>query len=523
MAWKGLSEIASNLTEAEVRFEKQRRLFGLVVGPLSFLVCLLVPPLPDVQAVGMRTLGIFLWTVVWWVCEPIPIPITSFLGTALLVLAGVTGVGPAFAGWSNWINIFLLGACIIGHAMSVHGLTRRIAYKMVALPIVAGKPWRILLLFGIGCAVMSSMMSHVVTTMIFISIATGLGDAFDFKKDPRYAECLFLAIAWGSNLGIVTPVGTPPNLMAIGFAERIGYRIGFLEWIQACLPVFIVSMIAVFLVIKYILRPEMPKWDQSQEFLESEFKKLGPMRRGEKVVAIVFVTAMFLWMLPDLVPLGINGLTQLGVMDAVGAQHPLSIWLRVHLDWSVSAIIMASALFLIPIDWKNWEFAMTWEQAVKGVEWGTLSLIAAALSLGGAIASPEIGLGTFLQGTITSFGEAGGSEFMFVLLIVSFTVIVGAFISNIAIMGMVGALLIAIAPTASFNPIAMVVAAGMASSFDFALPIGTPPSAMVFASGYVRIGTMFKGGAILALFGIVIVSLMGYYMVAWTIPWPIVP
>jgi sodium-dependent dicarboxylate transporter 2/3/5 len=523
MTWKGLSEIASNLTEAEVRFEKQRRLFGLVVGPLAFLICLLAPALPQTSDLGMRTLGIFLWTVIWWVCEPIPIPITSFLGTALLVLAGVTDVGPAFAGWSNWINIFLLGACIIGHAMSVHGLTKRIAYKMVALPIVGGQPWRILLLFGIGSAVMSSMMSHVVTTMIFISIATGLGDAFDFKKDPRYAECLFLAIAWGSNLGIATPVGTPPNLMAIGFAERIGYRIGFLEWIQATLPVFIVSLIAVFLVIKYFLRPAMPKWNQSQEFLESEFRKLGPMRPGEKIVAIVFITAMFLWMLPDLVPLAINGLSQVGLMNAVGAEHPLSIWLKAHLDWSVSAIIMATSLFLIPLDWKNWEFTMTWEQAVKGVEWGTLSLIAAALSLGAAIASTEIGLGAFLQSTITSFAEAGGSEFLFVLLVVTFTIVVGAFISNIAIMGMVGALLIAIAPTAAFNPIAMVVAAGMAASFDFALPIGTPPSAMVFASGYVRIGTMFKGGSILALFGVAIVSLLGYYTVAWTIPWPIAP
>ena len=521
MAWKGLSEIASNLTEAEVRFEKQRRLFGLVVGPLSFIACMLVPPLPDVEPVGMRTLGIFLWTVIWWVCEPIPIPITSFMGTALLVLAGVEGVVPAFAGWSNWINIFLLGACVIGHAMSVHGLTERIAYKMVASRLVGGKPWRILLLFGIGSAVMSSMMSHVVTTMIFIAIAKGLAETFQFERDPRYAECLFLSIAWGSNLGIATPVGTPPNLMAIGYVERIGYRIGFLEWIQACLPVFIVSLIAVFLVIRFVLRPEMPKWERSAEFLEGKLKSLGKMKRGEKIVSTVFLSAMFLWMLPDLVPLGINGLTQLGVMHTVGAQHPISIWLKSHLDWSVSAVLMATTLFLIPTNWKKREFAMTWEDAVKGIEWGTLSLIAAALSLGEAIASPKLGLGTFLQKIISSFAESGASEFFFVVMIVSFTVIVGAFISNIAIMGMVGALVMAIAPTAVFNPIAMLVSVGMAASFDFALPIGTPPSAMVFASGYVRIGTMFKGGAILALFDIAIVSLMGYYLVAWTIPWPI--
>ena len=512
MAWKGLAEIAEGLTEAEVRFEKQRRLFGLIAGPSAMLICLLIPPLTAVTPVGMRTLGIFLWTVMWWVCEPIPIPVTSLLAMALLVVAGVQGVVPAFAQWSNWINIFLLAACIIGHAMSVHGLTKRIAYKMVASPLINGQPWRILLLLGIGAAAMSSVMSHVVTTLIFIQIATGLAESFRLERNDRYAECMFLAIAWGSNLGILTPVGTPPNLIAIGMVQRMGYHISFLEWIAACAPVFFIALIAVFIVIKFVLRPTMPKWEQSAEFLRAELRKLGPMTRGEKIVSAAFISALVLWLLPDLVPLIFLGNNR---------QHPLSVWLTGHLDWSVSAVIVATSLFLIPVNWKERRFAMTWEEAVKGIEWGTLALIASALAIGNAIADPKIGLGAFLQRAISSFSAAGGSELVFVMGVIAFTIIVGAFISNIAIIGMVGPLVIAIAPTAHFNPIAMMVAVGMAASFDFALPVGTPPSAMVFASGYVRIGTMFKGGSILALLGIPIVTLLGYYMAAWIIPWPI--
>jgi sodium-dependent dicarboxylate transporter 2/3/5 len=368
-----------------------------------------------------------------------------------------------------------------------------------------------LLLFGWGSALMSSVMSHVVTTMIFLSIATGLAETFEFKKYSRYAESLFLSIAWGSNLGIATPVGTPPNLIAIGFVQQLGYRVGFLEWIMACAPVFLLSMAAVFLVIRYVLRPEMPDWKVSPEFLREQLNKLGPMKRGEKIAAAVFLTAMFLWMLPDLVPLFLEG----------GKQHPYSAWLTRHLDWSVSAIIMATSLFLIPIDWEKREFAMTWEEATKGIEWGTLSLIAAALGLGGAIAHQTQGLGKFLQGAIAAIPATGESHFLFVLVVISFTIIVGSFISNIAIMGMVGALVLGAAPTATFNPIALMIAVGMAASFDFALPIGTPPSAMVFASGYVKIGTMFKGGIILSFMGIAIVSLLGYYMVASIIPWPV--
>ena len=353
------------------------------------------------------------------------------------------------------------------------------------------------------------------------SIATGLAETFQFRRDSRYAESLFLAIAWGANLGIATPVGTPPNLIAVGFVQRLGYRIGFLEWIWACFPVFVISLVAVFLVIRYVLRPEMPEWHGTTQFMQAELKKLGPMKRGEKIAATVFITAMFLWMLPDLVPLGIDLFNWLGLLAADGGQHPWTLWLKSHLDWSVSAVIMAASLFLIPVNWEKREFAMTWEDAVKGVEWGTLALIAAALGLGGAIAHPTQGLGKFLQAAIASIPSSSESHFLFVLVVITFTIIVGSFISNIAIIGMVGALVLGAAPTATFNPIALMVAVGMAASFDFALPIGTPPSAMVFASGYVKIGTMFKGGIVLSFLGIAIVSLLGYYTVAWTIPWPI--
>src|SRR6185369_13238389 len=114
--------------------------------------------------VGMRTLGIFAWTIIWWVSEPIPIAVTSFVAMALLVLTGVQPAAVAFAPWSNWIVIFLLAACIIGQALKVHDVSKRIAYRLVASRLVDGRPWRVLLLFGIAAAAMSSVMSHVVTT-----------------------------------------------------------------------------------------------------------------------------------------------------------------------------------------------------------------------------------------------------------------------------------------------------------------------------------------------------------------------
>src|SRR5262244_2149649 len=145
MSWQGLAEIAPRLSEIEVRFEKRKRFLGLWLGPFLMVVAVLVPPLHRVTPVGMRTLGIFLWTVTWWVCEPIPIPATSLASLAMLVLCGVLSVEGAFSTWSNWICIFLLGACVIGHAMSTHGLTRRIAYSMASSRFVGSDPWRLML------------------------------------------------------------------------------------------------------------------------------------------------------------------------------------------------------------------------------------------------------------------------------------------------------------------------------------------------------------------------------------------
>jgi sodium-dependent dicarboxylate transporter 2/3/5 len=253
----------------------------------------------------------------------------------------------------------------------------------------------------------------------------------------------------------------------------------------------------------------MPDWQLSTSFLNEAMKKLGPLTRGEKVTGIVFLAAMALWILPDIIPLFLPG----------GRQHPWSAWATRHLDWSVTALLMMTVLFVIPVDWKQRKFAMSWEEAVKGAPWGTLSLVAAALTLGGAVANKEWGLGRLLDRTIAAIVAASGSEILLVLAVVAFVVVVGGLISNLVILAMVGVLAQAIGTSAGINPIALVIVGAMGANMDFALPIGTPGNALVFASGYVRIGRMVKGGAVLALLSIPIVTLLGFYMAVWVLSW----
>ena len=508
MAWKDLSELTPTLSKAEIRFEKKRRLVGLILGPTLFVLVLLWPPFPDVTQVGMRTLGIFIWAVVWWVTEPIPIPVTSFFSLALLVVFGVLPVEEAFAYWANWVNIFLIGAFIIAHAIALHGLPRRIAFGMMASRFLQGSPWRLLIVFGVGTALFSSVLSNVATTVIFLSIAMGFSKELDFPHESRYGEALFISIAWGAGIGgIITPVGSPPNAIVVGMLrEQLGYRVGFLPWVQAFLPVAIVATVAMYLVLRYVLRPQLAGWKVSTTYAKEELRKLGPLGAGEKVTAAALGCAILLWVLPDLIRL-------------ISSESPVATWLYARLDWSVSAILVATSLFLIPLNWQKRQFVLTWSEAVKGVEWGTLSLIASALAFGNVIADRDLGLGRFFEQGLASLAIPGSSQILLTAGFVVFTIILTNLASNNAVVSMSATLVLAVAPVTGINPVALVATVAVASSMAFSLPISTPPNAIVFASGQVRSSTMMKGGTVLSLFCIVILLILGFGLAEWLFPW----
>lgn len=508
MSWKDLSELAPSLSEAEIRFEKKRRLVGLILGPALFLVALAWPPLSDVTPLGMRTLGIFLWAVVWWVLEPVPIPVTSFFSLALLVLCGILPVERAFIYWANWVNIFLIGAFIIAHAISVHGLPRRIAFGMMASRFLQGSPARLLMVFAVGTALFSSVLSNVATTVIFLSIAMGLSEALDFPRESRYGEALFISIAWGAGIGgIISPVGSPPNAIVVGMMrEQLDYRMGFLPWVEVFLPVALVAMGAMYLVMRYVLRPQIAGWKVSTAFAEEELQKLGPLRPGEKITAGALAAAIFFWMLPDLARLA-------------APDHPAAVWLYARLDWSVTAIVVATSLFLIPVNWKKRQFVLTWGEAAKGVDWGTLSLIASALALGNVIADRDLGLGRFFEQSLSSLATPGSSHVLLILAFIVFTIFLTNLASNNAVVSMSAALVLAVAPATGVNPIALVSTIAVASSMAFSLPISTPPNAIVFASGQVRSSTMAKGGTVLSLLCALILLFLGFELADWMFPW----
>lgn len=510
MAWKDLSELAPQLTEGEIRFEKKKRVVGLVLGPACFAAALLSPPLEQVTPLGMRTLALFTLAIVWWISEAVPIPVTSLLVMPLSVILGILPYEKAFGYWSNWTVIFLLGAFILGHAMQLHGLTRRFSLSLVASRLVGGSPWRLLVIFLIANTVVTGFISNSVSAVLFLSMGLGLLATLRIQPGSAYGMAMFLGIAWATNIGgVLTPSGTPTNMIAIGLAQPLGYRIGYLQWIFTTFPFTLIQMIAMFAVLRFYIPREEINRELDQESIRAELKRLGPFSRGEKFAAWTLGVTLFFWILPDIAPL------------FLGPTHPVSVWLLARLNWAVVALLIPSCLFVLPTDWKARKFAMTWDEAVRNIEWGTMALVAGALAVGEMVASREYGLGTFFASSVSSVAGPETSRYVFLLIAITLAVVLTNLATNVAVISMLGPIALSVAPGLGLNPIALIVTLSIASCVGYSTPMANPPCAIVFASGYVRILPMFQRGLVLAGIGILLLSLVGYPVADWMLPWPL--
>jgi sodium-dependent dicarboxylate transporter 2/3/5 len=225
----------------------------------------------------------------------------------------------------------------------------------------------------------------------------------------------------------------------------------------------------------------------------------------------VLVVTLFFWILPDIAPL------------FLGPRHPVSLWLLSRLNWAVVALLIPMSLFLLPIDWKARKFAMTWDEAVRNVEWGTMALVAGALAMGEMVANREYGLGVFFASSVSSVAGPDSSRYVFLLVAITLAVVLTNLATNVAVISIMGPIALSVAPGLGLNPIALTVVLSIASCVGYSTPMANPPCAIVFASGYIRILPMFQRGLVLSAIGIILLSLVGYPVADRVLPWPAGP
>jgi sodium-dependent dicarboxylate transporter 2/3/5 len=529
------------LSRAEQLFEERRRTIGLLLGPLALVVVWLAPA-PALTPAAHRLAAIVALVVVWWVTEAIPIAITAVLGPALAIIAGVTTAQQAFAPFASPTVFLFLGSFMLGAAVTLHGLDRRLAVGLLSVRGIGRTPARTRTAVGALTMAISAWMSNTATTAMMLPVALGLargpggavaatgggGAAGASTASTRRARiALLLAIAYSASIGgMLTPVGSPPNLITIGLLETAtGERIDFVRWMLWAAPITAMMAVVMFVLVWWRFRtpaverpaveraateptgttPARPTPVAEVDALRDEdgigapsgtARHAAPWTRGQRNCAIAFGAAATLWIVP-------------GIVALVAPDSALRRLLVSRLDESVVAVLAAVLLFVLPVDWRARRFTLDWRQASR-IDWGTLLLFGGGLSLGALMF--ETGLAEVIG---TGIADALGAESLFAVMALAAVlgVALSELTSNTAATNMVVPVVISLCQARGIDPLTPALAACFGASLGFMLPISTPPNAIVYGTGYIPIGKMFASGVLLDVVGLAVV-VTGLWLIA---------
>ena len=479
---------------AEELFNRRRRTAGLFLAPLVFLIVLFAPL--DLPIAAHRMAAIMALVIVLWITEALPLAITAILGPCLAVVFGVTSGRAALAPFADPIIFLFIGGFMLAQAMFVHGVDRRIAYGALAMPGVGSSAFRILLVYGAVCTALSMWISNTATTaMMFpigLSIIAHLSRTSANKAQVRkYALAMMLITSFGPSIGgMGTPVGTPPNLIGIGMLEKIvGQQVSFFAWMAIGVP--IVMMLFAYLIAQFYFSSVrgFAVAEGSTELVQRELERLGRQTVGQRNVLIAFAITILLWIAPGLMAIA-------GADDSAFARGYAA-----HMPEGVAAMIGACLLFVLPVNWHERRFTLTWDDAVK-IDWGITLLSGGGLAVGEMAFST--GLAQAVGEGVTSWLPSQ-SSFALTLLFTGAAIIISEAASNTASANMIVPIAIAVSQAAGVRPIEPVLGATLGASMGFMMPVSTAPNAIVYSSGYVPIGQMMRYGIILDVLGFFVI------------------
>jgi sodium-dependent dicarboxylate transporter 2/3/5 len=499
------------LTPAEERFEKGRRTVGLFLAPIVTIVFLLVPI--DIPPQQQTLAGVLLGVIVLWVTEAVPIPIGGLLGVAVVVFLGVAPVDDVLGPFGSSTVFTFIGAFILAQAMLKHGVARRFAFRILALPRAGSSTTGVILAFGAITCLLSAFVSNTATVAMLLPTGLGILGVIakllqkQGKVDPDFdplrlkvGAALMLMLAYAASVGgLLTPVGSPPNLIGRGLIEEAtGERISFAQWMLIAAPICLLMFIVLAIVLIRLNKPEIKRIEGVSDYVARERAEMGKLSRAEKNTLIAFGVTVALWIFPGVVAL------------IFGNDSEVYSTVSERLDEGTVAVFGAALLFLLPTDWQNREFTLRWRDAAA-IDWGTIVLFGTGIIFGSLLA--DSGLAETIG---TSVAEALGLSSIVAITIfaVLLAIVVSETTSNTASAAVVVPIVIPVAVAAGVNPFVPALAATFAASFGFMLPVSTPQNAIVYGSGAVPITTMIRSGLTFDIAGAVLIIVFLPLMIA---------
>ena len=456
-------------------FENFKKII-VALGIVLFIALLLLPTPEGLTRAGQNSFAVFILCLTLWISSVIPLSITSLLGIALIPLLGVLELEQTFALFGNKAIFFILGALILAAGIYQTGLGSRISF--VLLKNFGQGPKRLLISILLTSAFLSCIMpEHAVAALLFpiiIEIATTL------ELEPlqsNYGKLLFLVMAWGAIAGgITTFLGGARNLLAVGLLEKnfSGLSIGFFEWIKYSWPMPTIILVVIYLMIEHYFEIDIDDISAAHRKLAKDMEKRGPMSKIEWRLTIVLIAVVFSWLF-------------------------ISKWI----DIAIIAILGAVASFVAGV--------VEWQDIEDYINWGVILMYGGAIVV--ATSLVQSGATEWLSQAV--FANLELSPRIFLGFLAIFTMLVTEGVSNVAAVAIVLPLAYSVGNIYGINPIIITLSVALPGGLAFTLPMGSPPNAIAFSSGFYRVKDVVKLGLLLMF-----VSWMAY-LITSNLYWPL--
>jgi len=462
--------------------------FGFLLGVTAAIVVMLLPTPDGLTPEAHKTAALFLLMGVWWATEAVPVAVTALVPLALFPMLGIVDIQSAANPYANKTIYLFFGGFLIATAIQKWDLHKRIA--LFVLEYAGSNGASLILGFMLTAALISMWVMNTATTIMLLPIGLavitvvketvkGLSD----QEIESFQLALLLGIAYGATIGgMSTLIGTGPNGMLAAFmADNYDLDISFVDWMKVGVPLSAVMLPCSWLILtRIIFKVQFETSQETKDLLSTMKQELGKFDGAEFKVFVVFVLTALTWMLRT-------------VLDDVNGLEGLS-------DAGI-AMISALFLFLLPSGDKEKRGALLeWKDAQENVPWGLLVLFGGGLSLANAVQAT--GLAVWMGNLIPQ----GISIVLIVILVVTMIIFLTELTSNMATTATFLPVVAAIAIQSDFNPLLVTAAVALAASCAFMLPVATPPNAIVFGSGLIRVPQMARAGFLINVLGILVVS-----------------
>jgi len=491
-----------------------RGLLKTLLGPLIFLILFIAPPLPMVYDASLIVgasmpkapqiaLGGMIWIASWWIFEVVPLGVASLLSPIIFSILGFVSWQDSLTSFMDSIIWVFMGGFTLAKAFQVWGLDRRIAFKLSTI-YKGGNP--LLSAFFIACLpafLLTVTGSITASATIIYPIVVAYLSSMGFVRGDSFAEATMLSLAQASTAGaMLFLISTPPNLVAKKVLEDNipNFTLTFLDWfIVGGINAFIGLIVSWLLTFK-LIGVNISKVKFNYSLIEERSRSLEPMSRGERIVLTIFSITLLLWLIPGIFIILSNIYPQLSFIANV---------LKNLIPEAFPAVLAIFLLCLIRVSDRP---ILTWDDFETGIDWNVIFLFGGGIAMSKALTNS--GFSEWISLLMSNFSSNWIGNVWVVSSLSAFLAFIITYpASNTAAALIACPLAFSLAKSVNVNPIPAVISAALASSISSALPSTTPPMAIVYGSGYVKLWNMFKVGMVSDILRLIILIVLEPYLV----------